>query len=400
MKTEKRRAQNSSKQDRAFQTSTGKTETKVPPGALRDALIEVLTPRREGVRLAEIERLVRARLPQVADSSIRSYLNAHTGDMFERISRGTYRLAGSGPLAPQDIGAVRTETVGQARLVHCDSFNWLRTQPDSSVQAVVTDPPYGLVEYTPKEKAKLRSGRGGVWRIPPSFDGAKRAALPRFTTLTARDIDQLTRFFTEFSVLLHRVLVPGANVIVATNPLLTHYVAGAMVAGGLEMRGQITRLVMTMRGGDRPKGAHREFEDVSVMPRSQHEPWIMLRKPLEGTVAENLRKWGTGGFRRVSASQPFGDVIRSAPTRAAEKKIAPHPSLKPQALMRQLVRGALPLGRGVVLDPFAGSGATLAAANAVGYASIGIEVDDTFFDLAVEAVPKLSRISVPVEKKG
>ena len=43
--------------------------------------------------------------------------------------------------------------------------------------------------------------------------------------------------------------------------------------------------------------------------------------------------------------------------------------------MRQIVRAVLPLGEGVVLDPFAGAGSTLAAAEAVGYASIGVEKD-------------------------
>jgi len=37
---------------------------------------------------------------------------------------------------------------------------------------------------------------------------------------------------------------------------------------------------MTMRGGDRPKAAHEEFKDVSVMPRSMWEPWVLFRKPI------------------------------------------------------------------------------------------------------------------------
>jgi site-specific DNA-methyltransferase (adenine-specific) len=49
----------------------------------------------------------------------------------------------------------------------------------------------------------------------------------------------------------------------------------------------------------------------------------------------------------------------------------------------------LPLGEGTVLDPFAGAGSTLAAAEAVGYRSIGIEKDSRYFDTAREALPKL-----------
>jgi site-specific DNA-methyltransferase (adenine-specific) len=149
---------------------------------------------------------------------------------------------------------------------------------------------------------------------------------------------------------------------------------------------------MTMRGGDRPKNAHHEFDGVSVMPRSMWEPWVILRRPIQGRVQDNLRKWKTGGFQRLSADQPFGDVIRSNPTPKAERKIAPHPSLKPQDFLRQIVRAALPLATGVILDPFAGSGSSLAAAEAVGYASIGLEKDPAYFKMAEKAIPALASL--------
>ena len=126
------------------------------------------------------------------------------------------------------------------------------------------------------------------------------------------------------------------------------------------------------------------------MPRSMWEPWLLFRKPIEGRVQDNLRKWKTGGFRRPSGDRPFGDVIPTAPTHQAERALAPHPSLKPQAFLRAVIRGVLPLGEGVVLDTFAGSGSTLAAAEAVGYESVGVEKDSQYFDLASRAIPKLA----------
>ena len=283
---------------------------------------------------------------------------------------------------------------GNSALFHDDCMAWLDREPPNSVHAVVTDPPYGLVEYSDMELGKLRNGQGGVWRIPPSFDGSKRAPLPRFTVLKNTDLDALEHFFLAWGRSVTRVLVPGANVVVASNPLLSYLVAGALSRAGLERRGELVRLTMTMRGGDRPKAAHVEFSDVSVMPRSMWEPWLLFRKPIEGRVQDNLRRWGTGGFRRVSADKPFGDVIESAPTRAAERKLANHPSLKPQAFLRKLVRGVLPLGSGIVLDPFAGSASTLAAAEAVGYRSIGIERDPTYFSLGCDALPRLAGFRV------
>jgi site-specific DNA-methyltransferase (adenine-specific) len=378
------------------------------PGAVRDAILETLRERPEGESVAVIAEGVQRRLGPTPASSIRSYLRLNTPEVFRRTDRGRYALADSARVREEEQTTLPMETAngqrraakfpmvrtGRAALVHGDCFAWLETRAEQSIHAVVTDPPYGLVEYSAHEQAKLRAGKGGVWRIPPSFDGHKRSPLPRFTVLSPADLNALDFFFHRWARAILRVLVPGANVIIASNPLLSYVVANAVVRAGFERRGEIIRLTMTMRGGDRPKHAHEEFAGVSVMPRSMWEPWLIFRKPLEGRAQDNLRKWRTGGFRRPSAEQPFGDVIASSPTRASERAIAPHPSLKPQAFMRQIVRAVLPLGEGIVLDPFAGAGSTLAAAEAVGYESIGIERDAEYFAMACEAVPKLFRFYI------
>ncbi len=366
------------------------------PGEVRDAIVQVLEAQPLGASVREITDGVANLIGDVSPSSVRSYLRLNTPELFARMDRAQYVLNGfEAPAVSQREGAKPVEfSFGRARLVLADCNAWLAGQPANSIHAVVTDPPYGLVEYSDAEQAKLRQGRGGVWRIPPSFDGAKRAPLPRFTVLTSGDLVALEQFFLDWGRRIARVLVPGANVVVASNPLLSYIVSGALSRAGLERRGEIARLVMTMRGGDRPKAAHEEFNDVSVMPRSMWEPWLVFRKPVEGRVQDNLRKWGTGGFRRISAGKPFGDVIESAPTRASERRHAPHPSLKPQAFLRQLVRGVLPLGQGIVLDPFAGAASTLAAAEAVGYESIGVERDASYFEIASAALPRLAALGV------
>lgn len=293
----------------------------------------------------------------------------------------------------------RTENKSSRYCIHlADAFSWMEAREANSIHAIVTDPPYGLKEYSEAEKGKLRKGRGGVWRIPPSFDGCTRSPLPRFTVLGSRDITALSVFFTRFAKEAARVLVPGGHILIAANPLLSQYVYMALMTAGLEKRGEIIRLIQTLRGGDRPKNAHQEFHDISVMPRSAWEPWGLFRKPCEGRVQDNLRKWATGGLRRISAENPFLDVIQSAPARGLERRIAPHPSLKPQAFVRQVVRAVLPLGCGVVLDPFMGSGSTIAAAEAVGYESIGVEKDPAYYGLARKAIPMLARFTVGSKK--
>jgi DNA modification methylase len=52
------------------------------------------------------------------------------------------------------------------------------------------------------------------------------------------------------------------------------------------------------------------------------------------------------------------------------------------------------MGTGIVLDPFMGGGSTIAAAVAVGYESIGIELDPLFFTAAENAIPALAKLPV------
>ena len=374
-----------------------KQQKRLQPGRVRDAIIDTVKHAQSPLSVKEIAETVKQLLGDVPTSSIRSYLRLNTPEIFVRESRGFYScsfvqpelIAPVEPVPPK-TGLFPSKKIGKnVTLFHADCFDWLARQSANSLHAVVTDPPYGLFEYTEEQVAKLRGGRGGVWRIPPSFDGHVRSPLPRFTVLSPDQLQDLRNFFAEWGRAVLPRLVPGANVVVASNPLLSYIVSDALASAGLERRGEIVRLTMTMRGGDRPKAAHEEFSGISVMPRSMWEPWLVYRKPVEGRVQDNLRKWGTGGFRRPEKDKPFGDVIASAPTRKEERALAPHPSLKPQAFLRQLVRAVLPLGKGVVVDTFAGSGSTLAAAEAVGYESMGIEKDETYFKLASKAIRHL-----------
>lgn len=364
------------------------------PGHVRDAILAVISSSPGSLSVKEIEDGVERIIGRTPTSSVRSYLRLNTPELFVREKRGIYRAktepSSSQGKSPEIRSWKQPLSVGRARLFHGDCFDWLDDQEDHRFHAVVTDPPYGLHEYSPEQQEKLRNRKGGVWRIPPSYDGTARSPLPRFTTLSGEQLQELREFFTVWARLLSPKLVPGAHVVVASNPLVSYLVSLALADAGLERRGEIVRLTMTLRGGDRPKAAHEEFHEVSVMPRSMWEPWLVYRKPLEGRVQDNLRKWGTGGLRRPSEEKPFGDVIASAPTRKQERSLAPHPSLKPQAFLRQVVRAVLPLGEGTVLDTFAGSGSTLAAAENVGYASIGVEKDEHYFDVAREAIPALT----------
>ena len=280
-------------------------------------------------------------------------------------------------------------------LINDDCFRWMAERDANGITAVVTDPPYGVREYTETELEKQRAGKGGIWRIPPAFDGHKRKALPRFSVINDNPQERrnVYEFFTKWATLALRILVPGGHVFIASTPLLSDVLSLAMRDSGFERRGEIIRTISTLRGGDRPKGAEVEFAETSVIPKGMWESWGLYRKPLsEKTVAENLRRWNAGALRREDINSPFCDLIQSGKTPKIERDIAPHPSLKPQNFMRKIVFASLPTGKGIVLDTFAGAGSTVAAAIHCGYDCIGIERDEEFHNISKIAVPKLAAL--------
>jgi tRNA G10 N-methylase Trm11 len=131
-------------------------------------------------------------------------------------------------------------------IYNADSLKWLESQRANSFHAVVTDPPFGVLEYTARELNKRRNGRGGIWRLPNAFDGAERRPMPRFTVLSDHDRMELLAFHLHLAPELFRVLVPGAHVLLASQCLVSHLVAQAFCMAGFEARGQIVRIVKTL----------------------------------------------------------------------------------------------------------------------------------------------------------
>lgn len=74
-------------------------------------------------------------------------------------------------------------------LHRADAIAWLKARRANSLHAVVAHPPYGLLEYRSDNLDKMRNGKGGVWRIPPAFDGAKRLPLWRVDVVYLTNAD-------------------------------------------------------------------------------------------------------------------------------------------------------------------------------------------------------------------
>ncbi len=96
------------------------------------------------------------------------------------------------------------------------------------------------------------------------------------------------------------------------------------------------------------------------------------------------------GFGDVGTASRFFYCAKASKTDRAGSK---HPTVKPVALMRWLVRLVTPAG-GTVLDPFAGSGSTLEAAMREGFDAIGIERESEYH---TDCLRRVSAVEAEIE---
>lgn len=362
------------------------------------------------------------------------------------------------------------------RVIHGDCVEVMRSMDEASVDAIVTDPPYDL----------LTTSRNGSRRINNPDTPAGRAARG-FMGKTWDGTGIAFRSVTWAEAL--RVIRPGGYLLSFGGPRTFHRLTVAIEDAGFEVRD----CLMWLYGSGFPKSLnlHGEREGWGTALKPAWEPIILARKPLMGTVAQNVEKYGTGALNiertRIPASdnktfaervpdgrsnyrmgsangsvptdvgrwpanvlldeeaaamldeqagnvpgqqgrakddgspqnnkiygalrhgtlqpEPRGD--RGGPSRffyvaKASKKDRgegnSHPTVKPVALMRYLVKIVTPPG-GLVLDPFAGSGTTGLAAEAEGFRSVLIEREAEYVQIIRSRLPEAgveARESAPV----
>lgn len=207
-----------------------------------------------------------------------------------------------------------------------------------------------------------------------------------------------------------RVLKPGAYCVVAAAPRLAHRMAIMLEDAGFEIKD-----MLIWNYSQSFPGAYGIEGEWRSNLKTNHEPWIVARKPFEQglNLTENWKKWGTGCVRTGAAGQdeawktnvisckkpedterdlgvgylPFPYVLppvkKSGAWVNSSKHGNTHPTVKPASLMRAIVRAFCP-DRGFVIDPFLGSGTTAMAAIAEGHDFAGFELDPGYWALASE----------------
>jgi DNA modification methylase len=262
------------------------------------------------------------------------------------------------------------------QLLTGDNRETLKTIADNSIDAIVTDPPYGI------------DFLGKAW-------DANTGALETYQECL-------------------RVLKPGGYIVAFSAARTYHHLAVTLEQAGFEIRDQI----MWIYSSGFPKGNNL---------KPAHEPIALARKPGQRLLNINACRIEysdhkpsagkrTSSFHnatgKLAATQSGGDgsggwvaneigrfpsnVIGEIPdyqkyfycpkVSSRERHIMntvenTHPTVKPIELMKYLIKLITPAG-GTVLDPFNGSGSTGCAAVELGHPYIGCELDEKYVDIA------------------
>lgn len=298
-------------------------------------------------------------------------------------------------------------------LLHADSLALLPELPDDSVEALITDPPYGIGFHG-------ETWDGGRLTKPQVFQNWNRA----------------------WAVEALRVLKPGGWLAAFGSPRTVHRLVAGVEDAGFEIR---DRLLWLYAQGV-PKSPPRD-DGLGVALKPAYEPILLARRPFRGTLDVNLATHGIGALQidqgrvprpdskrgywpanlalthgsrcrpgRCQPDCPAALIDASArhevsrlffAAKAARREreaglgslpleevaIYPHgpasprlvrnihPTVKPLALMRWLTRLLCPPG-GTVLDPFTGSGTSGAASVLEGRRFVGIELDERYARIA------------------
>lgn len=257
----------------------------------------------------------------------------------------------------------------ECRLILGDCLDVLRSMPDASVDHVVTDPPYGQSNESYDQ---------GV--DPAVWQECFRVCKPNAALLSFAGSPTYHRIASGIEAAGWCVRQMWAWVY--TDGLI----ASAWPKEGFDRLSPAMQPICFVTKGKVLLNVEREGDGWEM--NSERKPGFSERSG----VATRNRAEGHWPRSVVCTSGADGFQFFRLNNSANRERKTGHPNQKPLALMRWLCQK---LPRGVILDPYAGSGTTLIAAMEEGHEAVGIERDPAYFAIAEKRLAQ-ARLAHPL----
>jgi site-specific DNA-methyltransferase (adenine-specific) len=284
----------------------------------------------------------------------------------------------------------------------------MKAMPDNSVDAIVTDPPYELGFMGKSWDASGIAFNIEVWQealrvIKPgghliAFSGSRT-----YHRMAVAIEDAGFEIRDQIMWVYGSGFPKSLNIAKALDKsegLMKHEGKG-MIPDGSPTMSMYPSIKASEYVAPEPIGkAAKQWQGWGTALKPAHEPMVLARKPIEGTVANNVLTYGVGGLNiegtRVEGERWPANFIhdgfetdwakffycsKASKRDRNEGTTNHHPTVKPTTLMQYLVRLVTP-PNGIVFDPFMGSGSTGKACAYEGFDFVGIDQSAEYVEIA------------------
>jgi len=291
----------------------------------------------------------------------------------------------------------------------------MRELSADSIAACITDPPYNY-EFVGRQWddgeinrriERIKKSKTLVKNIPYGSGLAGGVRNARWYQRNQENIVEYINWCKEWGRALFRICKHGAPVAVFSS---TRTVAHVQIA--LEEAGFYTRdMLVFRRHSGIPKGLNlkgklekinhpdaKKWDGWHTCFRNEWESIVLVQKPLLNNYWETLQETGVGVFKTINDNGSFQSNILEGYCNKLEKKFG-HCTVKPLELIKKLIFTLVPQSEeNIVLDPFAGSGTTLVAAQQLGYHFVGIEIEAKYVKIIKERLEENLQTTLDFEK--
>lgn len=280
----------------------------------------------------------------------------------------------------------------------------LKTIADNTISGCITDPPYNYEFIGHKwdhaeiqrRISRTKNSNTLVQNIPYGSGLAGGVRNARWYERNRQNILDYGEWCSQWAEQVFRVCKPGAFAAVFNSTRTAAHVQVAFESAGFYARD----IIVYRRSSGIPKGLNlsRKLEKLGRSDSHQWEGWhsalrgeweaiVLLQKPLKNNYLNTFDKYGVGLMKTFNEDGSFqSNILEGYASRGADKYNV-HCTVKPLPLMKKLVSMLVPRGRkNIVLDPFAGSGTTLVAAELLGRGYIGVEIVPEYIELIEQRI--------------